>query len=174
MHLDFINPRRQSSRIGWYLLVVALAAAIATGYWQQTQVAQRIEAGRSDVQVLQAKLNARTVGTVQMSNKQLSTEWQHAVKVAQALTVPWDSLLAVLEEFSSVDVALLSIETGSVRQDVIVSGEARNYAALVDYYRVLQQQDILHSVVLQTHQVNRQDRDKPVRFRIAAKWGKPQ
>ena len=35
---------------------------------------------------------------------------------------------------------------------------------------VQQSQPMLTSVALQTHQMNRQDRDKPIRFRITAHW----
>ena len=53
-----------------------------------------------------------------------------------------------------------------------LTGEARDFDVLMNYFRHLQEQPVLTEVVLQTHQINRQDRDKPVRFRIAAHWAK--
>lgn len=49
--------------------------------------------------------------------------------------------------------------------------EARNIAAMLNYIKRLEQRHEFGSVYLQSHQIQEQDPDKPVRFSLFAVWG---
>ena len=170
MYLDFIQPRRRSSLVGWLLLLLGLAALGAVLAWQFLDLQPKLASEEAALRQVQSELTAREPVSVHISDDQLSVEWLRAAKVAQELVAPWAPLFAILEGASSQSIAVLSLELDGARRELILTGEARNYAALLDYYRYLQSQKMLTAVALQTHQVSRQDRDKPVRFRITAHW----
>jgi Tfp pilus assembly protein PilN len=170
MHLDFVHPRRPASWGGWVLLgfgVLLLGSSLA---WQRLVLEPRLVAAEGEWRRLQAEFAAREPAGIRLNDEQLAAEWTRAARVAEELAAPWAPLLAMLESAADQPVALLSLEPDAARQELVLTGEARNFAALLDYYRYLQQQRTLSAVALQTHQVNRQDRDKPVRFRITARW----
>jgi Tfp pilus assembly protein PilN len=52
----------------------------------------------------------------------------------------------------------------------VITGEAKTLEDLLEFIRYLQEQDSLSGVTLQSHKVNQQDREKPVRFRVVAAW----
>jgi Tfp pilus assembly protein PilN len=170
MHLDFLHPRRRVSGLGWLLLVLGLSALAALLSWYVLELEPRVRAGEAELRGLQNAWTARQPVTQTLSDEQLVTDWAQAASVAQQLATPWPGLFAEIEGAGGDDVALLSLEPDGVRHELVLNGEARNYEALLDYYRYLQQQPMLKTVVLQTHQVNHQDRDQPIRFRITAHW----
>ncbi len=170
MHLDFLNPRRRTSLFGWLLLLLGLAALCAVLAWSLLELEPRVRAGEAELRRLQNAAVAREPVVQSLSDEQLATDWTQATAVVQLLNMPWPDLFAELEGGAEQSVALLSLEPDGVRHELVLNGEARNYAALLDYFRYLQSQPMLHSVALQTHQVNLQDRDKPIRFRITAHW----
>jgi Tfp pilus assembly protein PilN len=171
MHLDFVHPRRPSSVWGWSLLLAGLLVCGALLWWRYSSIEEQIQLVQDQLQVVQRqqKISAGPT-TPRLTDKQLLADWKHAARVTQELSAPWQGLLAVLEGAAEQPVALLSLEFDGSRHDMVLTGEARNYSALLDYYRYLQQQKVLGSVALQTHQMNMQDKDKPMRFRISALW----
>jgi Tfp pilus assembly protein PilN len=139
--------------------------------WHVLRLAPGLAAGEERLRDLQATLAARQPASVRGDERQLAVHWQRSARVARELAAPWARLFAVLETAADQPVALLSIEPDAVRGELVLTGEARDQEALLAYYRYLQGQAVLSAVVLQAHQVNRQDRQKPVRFRVSARWG---
>ncbi len=172
MHLDFLHPHRRASVWGWLLLGLSLLAVGLLVDWRWLELEPRLQAGDAELRRLQATLGARQGAAPRLSEEQVALQWTAAAKAAQDLATPWGPVFALLEDGADGDVALLSLEPDGARHELLLTGEARNYAALLDYFRYLQDQPLLSAVALQTHQVNRLDRDKPVRFRITAHWGK--
>ncbi len=170
MHLDFLHPHRRTNRSGWVLLALGLLAVSAVLAWRWLELDPRLQAAQAQLQRAQASLSANEPVLQKLSDEQLNSDWSQAVGIAQQLGTPWEALFAELEAGADHGVALLSLEPDAQRHELLLNGEARDYAALVDYYRYLQSQPMLTSVALQTHQMNRQDRDKPIRFRITAHW----
>jgi len=170
MHLDFIQPRRPASPWGWVLLGFGLLLCAALLQWRYGTLEPQLQTERKQLHNLQRDRATPSVAAGRLSDKQLKEDWIFASKVALELSAPWSELLTVFEGASKQPVALLSVELDGVRQDVLINAEARNYEAMLNYYRYLQQQALLTSVALQAHQVNQQDQDKPVRFRITAQW----
>jgi Tfp pilus assembly protein PilN len=172
MHLDFLRPHRRASAWGWLLLAVSLLAVALLVDWRWRELEPQLQAGDAELRRLQSALSARQGATPRLSDEQVALQWTAAANAAQDLATPWAPLFAVLEDGANGDVALQTLEPDGTRHELLLTGEARNYAALLDYFRYLQDQPLLSAVALQTHQVNRLDRDKPVRFRITAHWEK--
>lgn len=86
------------------------------------------------------------------------------------LQITWDALFSALEKANHKDVTLLSLQPDSKKQQVILSGEAKDYPTILIYVDGLAKQPMLSNVYLQRHAVNEADKDKPVRFTILAHW----
>jgi hypothetical protein len=168
--LDFARHHHPARAAGWltFLLgLLALAAVTAAdhAYWQP-----RIAASEQRLHALHQALATRHPAAARIEDTPLLGEWNRAMDVAAELNLPWEKLFAVFESEAERPVALLSFEPDVVKRELVLTGEARNFDAMLAYYRMLQQRENLAAVTLHTHQVNQQDRDKPVRFRITAQW----
>ena len=170
MHLDFLHRHRPPSAWAWLLLLVGLLACGTVLDWRFTTQASRLLSAEAALQRATRERTPTTPAALPLSDKQLSADWARAAKIAQELAAPWPELFEILEEAADQPLAILSLELDGARRDLVLSGEARNYAALLDYVRYLQSQSRLGAVDLHTHQINQLDRDKPVRFRITARW----
>jgi Tfp pilus assembly protein PilN len=170
MNLDFARQRRLAGPAGWLLLTVGAVCVTALVVWVQVDRQPRLGEREAALRKLQATLTARQPAAVKMDDKQLADEWLRAMRVAGDLSLPWEKLFGILEANAGRPVALLTLEPDAVKHEIALTAEAKNFDEMLGYYRVLQQQDMFAGVALQTHQVNQQDREKPIRFRITAKW----
>ena len=166
IHLDFINTRRPAGTAGWLLLLIALVCTVALVardqlYWQSLRA--------HDADKLRA-LESRQASLPKLNETQLVAEWSRAMVIADELNLPWEKLFAMFEAEVGRPVAILSLDTDAGKRELALTGEARNFEAMLAYYRLLQQQEIFSGLALHTHQINRQDRENPIRFRITAKW----
>jgi len=100
----------------------------------------------------------------------MASEIKHANEVLNQITLPWDRLFQAVEWSSGKDVALLTIEPDAEKHVVKISGEAKNIEGVLNYVRHLSEQEIFNSVYLQSHQVQQQNPEKPVRFALIAAW----
>jgi len=99
-----------------------------------------------------------------------SLEVQRANEVLRQLSLPWDSLFLTMESAAGEEVALLALEPDAEKQVVKVSGEARDFTSLLNYVTRLEAQEAFGPVYLQSHQVQLQDPQQPVRFALHAVW----
>ena len=86
------------------------------------------------------------------------------------LATPWNELLDAIEQSDMLDIALLGIDPSVKKQQVTLTGEAKNLATILQYINKLSQQTMLSQVILQKHVVNEAVNEKPVSFSIIAKW----
>ena len=170
IHLDFMRVRRPTGIAGWALLLFGLAcigAVIAWNetYWQplNTVTAERLRSVRAASEVRRAAL-------AKMDDAQLLTEWKRAITVADTLNLPWEKLFATFEADVGEPVAILSLAPDAEKHELVLTAEAKNFDAMLANFRRLQQQEIFSDLALHSHQINRQDRENPIRFRITAKW----
>jgi hypothetical protein len=100
----------------------------------------------------------------------MAVQVSRANEVLRRLTLPWNALFRAVESAAGKDVALLAMEPDLEKQQVKISGEARDFAALLNYVTRLEEQAVFGPVHLQGHQVQQQDPDRPVRFSLLAVW----
>ena len=165
-YLDFVDTRRPTRAAGWLLLVVGLSGSAAVFTWHQLYLQPFNAANAAKLQSLEASQAALP----KMNEAQMVAEWTRAITVADELNLPWEKLFATFEAKAVDQVALLSLDPDVGKRELTLTGEAKNLEAMLAYYRWLQQQPIFTGLALHTHQINRQDQQNPIRFRITAKW----
>ncbi|WP_435626530.1 hypothetical protein [Candidatus Ferrigenium straubiae] len=97
-------------------------------------------------------------------------EVKRANEVLRQLTLPWDELFRAVDSAAGKEVVLLAMEPDAEKHMVKISGEAKNLAALLKYIMQLEEQSVFGPVYLQSHQVQQQNPDRPVRFSLLAVW----
>lgn len=157
------------------LLALALAALVLTGayylelnqqvsVWEGTQERMERDQGWQPADGRYAGREA----------EELALEVKRANEVLRQLTLPWDDLFQAVESSSGKEIALLALEPDTEKQVVVIRGEARDFAGLLNYVTQLERREVFGPVYLQSHQVQQDDPDKPVRFSLLADWrGKP-
>lgn len=108
--------------------------------------------------------------TGQRESEDMAVQVSRANEVLHRLTLPWNALFRAVESAAGKDIALLAMEPDLEKKQVKISGEARDFAALLNYVTRLEEQAVFGPVYLQGHQVQQQDPDKPVRFSLLAVW----
>ena len=171
IHLDFVNSRRPSRWSDWSILLLGLASLVALVTWDQLYWQPLAAASETRLHTYQAAIAKRQgIAIPKIEDAQLIGEWSRAIRVANELNLPWDRLFTTFEAEANRPVAVLSLEPDAVKHECVITGEAKNFEEMLAYYRLLQQKEIFSDLALHTHQINRQDRENPIRFRITAKW----
>jgi len=153
---------------GWLLLLAALALAGATGhsYWAAKEVLAAAQAASGAApRRAQAKLAEKPAYPGPLRENLV-----YANAVVQNLALPWDMLFRTVEGTGNVPVALLAVQPDPQKRMVRISGEAKDYAAVLTYLARLDGSDTLRNVHLLSHQLKQDDPQHPLLFTIAASW----
>jgi type IV pilus assembly PilN-like protein len=153
---------------GWLLLLAALAVAGETGhsYWAaKAQLAELQAASGGAPRRAQSKLVHKTAYP-----GPLKENLAYANSVVQNLALPWDMLFKTVEGTGNVPVALLAVQPDAQKGMVRISGEAKDYAAVLTYLARLDGSGSLRNVHLLSHQLKQDDPQRPLLFTIAASW----
>jgi hypothetical protein len=102
-------------------------------------------------------------------------ELDNARQILTQLALPWEPLFGAIEAALTRDTALLAIEPDAAKGMVRLSGEARNYPAILVLMRRLEQPVAGHGVVLSgvhllSHDVRDDVPERPLRYTVAARW----
>ncbi|MEO8306492.1 MAG: hypothetical protein ABI616_00445 [Pseudomonadota bacterium] len=98
---------------------------------------------------------------------------QDAVKTVRELSTPWSALLAELERASTDNagtVAVLLIEPDHAKHRVHLTAEARSLELAISYVQRLRKVQSLHYPMLDSHEIVKDDHERPVRFQVSADW----
>ncbi|MFA5240746.1 MAG: hypothetical protein WC029_02590 [Sulfuricella sp.] len=156
---------------GAILLALALGALLMSMAWY-LELESRAAGWEAKAARLEgpARRQAPDVRSGARAAENLALDVQHANEVLRQLSLPWEGLFQAVEMSGGRDVALLALEPETANRSVKIGGEAKNMAALLDYIKRLEQREVFGAVYLQSHQVQQQDPDKPVRFALLAAW----
>ena len=152
--------------LGVAVLVLSLCcAAILLNIYQKNQ---------RDYQATNAKLTQQETPkkvlikspVIPVSNQEIN----QVNSLINVLATPWDVLLEAIEQSDLPDITLLSIEPNLKKQQLVLTGEAKNLAIALLYIQQLEAHPVLNEVYLQKHSIDEADVSKPVRFNILAKW----
>lgn len=149
----------------WILLCVLLTAYGV----QQLQVSQeRLNTLETKLKSVAPKRNTLSVkpAFVQASDAEL----KHAREILLQLSTPWNPLFLALEQNNLKNLALLSIEPNRKKQQVVLTGEAKNLEVTLAYVKQLAQMDVFSQAYLLKHSIDQDDPNKPVSFTILAQW----
>lgn len=171
LRLDFQRPMRRLPARGTVLLLLALAACIASAayYFVLGQQAGEWSAQADQLARASSRSASRTPGNAR-AQADLLSEVARAKMAVREINLSWERLFRAVEAVGSADVTLLALEPNPEKGSVRIGGEARSMATLLDYIRRLQERDVFGAIHLQNHQVQQQDAQKPVRFILLADW----
>ena len=169
LELDYRREGTTARWAGAAILAAALAGTLAVAA-QYRHLAAELAQAETEVResgiAAKRKSAPRQGGDVQ----KVGLEVKRANEILLRLKLPWNDLFASVESASMPDVALLSIESDTEKGRVKISAEARDLQAMLGYLRFLGTQPTLAEVYLQSHQVQQQDPQRPVRFVLSADW----
>ena len=168
LELDFKRRRRTAPWAGWVLLALAAAFTVDLGVsysdarasltTAEARIARLVHAGGT----MNAGLRRQPV---------TKEEVTAARETYHRLAMPWAQLFAALESAASEKVALLSIEPDAKSGTVTISGEGRDYPAVLDYIEQLRAAPALTSAHLVKHESKQGAAQPVVAFSVAATWG---
>ncbi len=170
--LDFIQPSIFSlARFAWLrlaALTIGLVAAAVTWQTYQNRQADLSQLNAELGQLNQVKKNqpvAKQV-TVSITPEKFKTLQESMTTLA----MPWGALFEAIEATQNKDVSLLSLEPNTKKQQVLITGEAKNLQVALQYVAQLQKQPVLAQVFLLKHSLDESNVSKPVNFSILAIW----
>jgi hypothetical protein len=166
MELDFAGRSRGGLR-GAVLAAVGVLALVAVVVQLHSLGTQR--AGLELRQQAQARERERRAAPATLAGLKA----QDAAKTVRELTTPWSALLAELESASKDNagtVAVLLIEPDHAKHRVHVTAEARNLELAISYVQRLRKVHSLHFPMLDSHEIVKEDQERPVRFQVSADW----
>jgi hypothetical protein len=163
LELDYIAPPRRAVWPGALLLVLSLAVAadLVARYRDAQLELARLEAAASLIGPEQRPARA-------VPRERLEEEVKSAEAVVRQLTVPWASLVQAIEQAATRDVAVLQLQPDAESRSVRLTAEARNAEAVFEYLRRLAAAKGIADAHVVSHQVQRDDPQRPVQFTIQA------
>ena len=182
--MDFARPLFAWQRVRWpgLALVSVLLMTVWVAYSEDAGQAAQLQSLKERQQQLTEQQAVMHGDAPQSKPKSLSQanskpvaalsqpQQKAAQKIVQQLNVRWFDLLQALETSQVADIALLQLSPDANRGQFVLSGEAKNYAALLKYVSQLQALPALQEVHLQKHQVNDSHPQRPVSFEIQGGW----
>jgi Tfp pilus assembly protein PilN len=170
LYFDMVAPSRGRRQLRWALAVLGAACLLAALAQWRLVSAPLLLAQRQQVQEQRARMGS-DLPVERMKPAEMTLAWQRAQAVSQQLNLPWSRFFLSLGQTSAKSrVALLSVEPDAQKGQLIVLAEARDFAAMLQFVAALQTSDGFSGVTLQSHTINRALPEKPVRFRLSAKW----
>jgi hypothetical protein len=173
LDLDFIqDPFFSPFSFGWLGLLTLVAGLLMANFtWQQYHDKQdKLAEISSKLSQLNQPLQQKKLTTT-FVQADISPEQKFQINAtASALAMPWDALFSALEESDTKDVALLGLEPNSKNKQIILTGEAKNLPAVLNYVSQLETQSMLDKVYLQKYNIDETNVSKPVKFTVLAQW----
>lgn len=103
-----------------------------------------------------------------LPKERLEQETKAAEAVVRELTLPWGPLIGTLEEAATRDVAILQLQPDAQQRVLKLTAEARTEEAMFQYVRRLGAASTLGEAHLVSHQVQRDDPQRPIQFSVQA------
>lgn len=159
--LDFVRRRPQWPLwLAFGVAVVLAADAVHTYFGLQRGIR---ESSRP------AELRPRAASDANLPEA-TRRELDAARRVLQDLVLPWGALFRSVEAAVGNQAALLSIEPDAARGQVRITGEARDYAAVIELMRRLESGGTLSGIHLISHEMRSDQPQRPVHFALVGYW----
>ena len=166
IELDLLRPKPSVRWPALTLLAIALAFA---GDLARTYRALDAEATAKEGRVAR-KGNAVVAARPGAPSPVNAEEYESARATVRRLSTPWGRLFQTLEAAHMDRVALLGIEPDAEAGTVSLSGEAKDYLAVLSYVATLEERKELARVHLARHEIKQSARERTVSFTITASW----
>jgi Tfp pilus assembly protein PilN len=171
LHIDFSQRRARPATSGMILLCAAAVLLLASGarlwhaYGENDRAQAALEALRQQTLATRHVTKAPPTPAVKLAEKQSQS-------ILRELTVPWQDLFSIVEDYPDHDVALIGIDQNPAQSQIRITAEAKDFDAMIAYLKYLQASLLLREAVLNDHLIETNVPGKPVRFQITAVWRK--
>jgi hypothetical protein len=159
-----LRPTRPASRAGWIVLGLALVALLDLGATLRQMDGELTAAQRGGA------ARGRAATGLAQGGKAGAEALGEADRIARSLTLPWDTLFRSVEEATDDRVALLALQPDPQKRELTISGEAKDYAAILAFVERLDGREALRDVHLVKHEIREDDPQRPTYFNIVASW----
>jgi hypothetical protein len=171
LELDYQKPANPSSRVAvWILLVVGLALLIEMGVSYDRLQNDR-EALSREIGTSRIRPDAKRYGSGE--HQFTDKDFAQARQIINRLSIPWDNFFTGIESVSNQNVAILSFEPDVQTGLLSITGEAKDYAAVLTLVARLRMTKPFSEVFLLRHEIKRDDPQHPVSFTLSMQWVKP-
>jgi nitrate reductase NapAB chaperone NapD len=170
LHLDFVAQATSLRLLRWVVLVMGLVTLAAVLAYNQVKLVPRNlqltqEFARQQTVLAPAPLRST------LKPEELAAAWSRAQAISDQLNLPWSRLFASMGKTASNEtLAFLSIEPDAVKGKIVVVAEARDFNAMLKFFKAMQASEDFADVTLQSHLINHTVAENPVRFRLSARW----
>jgi hypothetical protein len=169
--IDYAAPSSMAyQRVTPISMVLLVSAIVLLAYlfqqYQQASDALALEETKQ-VSIMPTQLPVATEAIVETAS---ADEVKYAREVVAQLSIAWNPLFASLEQSNMPTIALLGIEPNRKKQQLILTGQAKNMESTLAYIRRLEQTATLSDVHLLQHNIDQNDPFKPLAFTITARW----
>lgn len=162
--LDLDLVRRRPRWPGWLMAVVGIVLVVdaLTGTLRL----------QGEVQDLSRQSGARALraAPAEAMTEETRREFEAARRLLLELSLPWEGLFRSIEAAVDDDTALLAIEPDAAKQTLQITGEARDYLAVLNFMSRLEKDRTLVRVHLLNHEVREEAPEQPTQFTLAASW----
>jgi hypothetical protein len=164
LEVNFVAQGARPAWWGWVLLAAAVAFSLdAALSYKEVRTSLALNEARI------ARAQPRTAPP-----RTVSAEEVAAVReTVERLGMPWDKLFGAVESAASEQVALLGIEPDPKAGTVVISGDSKDYLAVLTYVLNLSKAEALARVQLVRHEAKAADPKGPVSFAVSAAWTEP-
>ncbi|AZQ50622.1 hypothetical protein [Burkholderia cenocepacia] len=171
LDIDFCRRRARIGTNGAILLGVAalLWGACAVRLWYAYAENDRV---RDSLAVVQRHAFAQQHIAKPPPSPAARLAEKQSQAVLRELTVPWQTLFSIVEDYPGHDVALIGIDQNPAQGQIRITAEAKDPDAMIAYLKYLQTSVVLREATLNGHLVEENVAGKPVRFQITAVWRK--
>jgi Tfp pilus assembly protein PilN len=173
LRLDFKRRRLPFTPAG--LVVLAAGAALVTQLaWLDHELKQKLHAAEQKLTRLEKEGKRRVQAPGQTAEgAALQLEVRQANEILRQLALPWHGLFKAIESSNEKEIALLAVQPDMQKRVLRLSGEAKNFEALLAYVARLEKNEALSQVYITQHEIRSQDPERPVRFALVANWVDP-
>ncbi len=162
---NFAVQRHGRAWAGWLVLALGMGfvGELTREYLSLQEEVARMEARLPYVDEPVGKpLVARRIGSAE--------EFAAARAVVTRFAAPWRTLFSAMESVQVEGVSLLSIEPDGATGQVLITGEAKDYLAVLTYVAQLGAQPGFTKVHLSRHEFRDAQPRRPVMFSVLAQW----
>jgi hypothetical protein len=166
--LDFARPHARRPVLAWLLLAAGLAAAAwaARGYGEADRARM---AARTRLE--QLRRQAYPAARVRPDPAAEAGRSAREAALGQ-IEMPWGDFFSLLQSTRPHGIGLVALDADGRRGRFTLTAEAKDYPAMIDYYRELQGNADLARVTLTQHGMQQDGGIEAVRFVLRGQWGK--
>ena len=169
LELDYQHKPSTVTRLGMIIFGLAFGL-LAVTMFSYRQVGTESEILEAKLRQIERATMPSYALTGKRDSRTLAEEVRQANQILRMMGLRWDSIFSAVADSHRDGVALLALAPEPEKRVVKISAEAKNFAVMLDYVKRLEAQPALGEVYLQSHTMQNNDPQRPVRFVITADW----